>query len=348
MKDIIKLTNEYASNLNCLFFNFDNDLESHYTMFNTMFRESILIKDITHTKYLKSYEVDIIFIRIDDIFNLMSSTEIKTFLQSLRSENELLPIYVINKDLAISNAKKTIYSCFCIDGVLPTPFDVNATYKFLYRVLKKIVIFKDLEQYIATLERELETRSKYEIKANIFKKSSNIDEVKERKEDIRFSQKDKISAVEFMSSLDDTIMDKVEYLNDELNSLIEILYDIDNSDAKGALAFMPSVNIVIQDIYVLVHSIRTFQITARAFGTLNSFLGNLTIEELGDVDKKKMLISMLLAIINDLEKWIDVVFVNQTTEDIHYLDASFASNILEIENIFSENVESDDDDLEFF
>ena len=59
---------------------------------------------------------------------------------------------------------------------------------------------------------------------------------------------------------------------------------------------------------------------------------------------------MLLAIINDVEKWIDIIFIHHTTKDIHYLDASFSSNILEVENLFLEHYEEDEDedDLEFF
>jgi len=61
-----------------------------------------------------------------------------------------------------------------------------------------------------------------------------------------------------------------------------------------------------------------------------------------------MLVTMLIGIVKDLEQWIQVIFVERSTEDIHYLDASFSSNILEVENLFVETDNSEDDDLEFF
>ncbi len=59
---------------------------------------------------------------------------------------------------------------------------------------------------------------------------------------------------------------------------------------------------------------------------------------------------MLVGIMQDLDLWAKTIFVEQETNDIHYLDASFANNILEIEVIFqNQELEHDDeDDLEFF
>ena len=117
------------------------------------------------------------------------------------------------------------------------------------------------------------------------------------------------------------------------------------------IALIPQINIILKDIYILIDTIGSFQVTARAFNSLEEFLMTLTTEQLNDIDKKHLFAMMFIAIINDLEKWIDVIFISQSTEDIHYLDASFSSNILEIEHLFSEHSsteEEEEDDLEFF
>jgi len=56
-------------------------------------------------------------------------------------------------------------------------------------------------------------------------------------------------------------------------------------------------------------------------------------------------------LIRDLQTWKQYIFIEQNVEDIHYLDASFFDNCLEIENFILSNPQENDedfDDLEFF
>ena len=348
MNDIIKLTDEYASNLTCLFLNLNKSLKSYHDLFQTMFQNCIVTTDITIPNGCIPESIDIVFIKIDNSLDSSQFEKIKTFIKCLRKDKELIPIYLIEDNILNIKTMEITNKCSCIDGLLPTPFSHNDVYRFLYRILKRITRDKELFAYILTLEEELfiPKTSPIEVKKKEIK-SSTKDKVREK--DIRFSSTEKISALEFMDSLDDTIIDKVESLNDELESLIALLYHIDASTPQESLNAIPKANIVIQDIYILVDAIGAFQVTARAFGSLNDFLSSLTLVELSDIDKKHMFIVMLLSIIEDLEKWLEVIFINHTTDDIHYLDASFSSNIIELENIFlAEDDDGDDDDLEFF
>ena len=54
--------------------------------------------------------------------------------------------------------------------------------------------------------------------------------------------------------------------------------------------------------------------------------------------------------LEDFDKWIDLVFISKKTDNIHYFDASFANTCLELEMIFKskDNIKYDDDNLEFF
>jgi len=159
-----------------------------------------------------------------------------------------------------------------------------------------------------------------------------------------------MSATELINSLDDVIIDKVESLSEELDSLIELIYVFDEMNEKDAYKEISNMQLIIEDIYNIVDSMGFFQVTARSFANLNIFLSNLSIENLASIDKKKLFVQMFLSLIQDLEKWIQVIFVEVSTDDIHYFDASFSSNILEIENVFIEDSDDDDDDddLEFF
>lgn len=171
----------------------------------------------------------------------------------------------------------------------------------------------------------------------------------ERKKDLRFTQVEKMSASELLDVLDYEVIDKVESLGEELNNLIEMIYRFEGLEGSEAVALMPDMNSVIHEIYRIVDSIGFFQVTARAFQSLEVFLATLTEEHFIDSEKKSLFVEMFLSLIQDLEKWIDVIFVQMATDDIHYFDASFSSNIMEIESVFETyESEDDDDDLEFF
>lgn len=168
-----------------------------------------------------------------------------------------------------------------------------------------------------------------------------------RKKDLRFTQVEKMSAPELISILDDEVIDKVESLNDELNNLIEMIYNFEKSQGSEAVVLLTDIRSIINDIYWIVDSIGFFNVTARAFQSLEQFLSTLTVEHFLDAEKKELFVEMFLGLIQDLEKWIDIIFLQVATDDIHYFDASFSSNIMEIESVF-EVYESEDDDLEFF
>lgn len=64
-------------------------------------------------------------------------------------------------------------------------------------------------------------------------------------------------------------------------------------------------------------------------------------------NQKKMIV-LLKAIGEDLENWRQVIFVDQASNDIHYLDASLLSSCLQIKMDFGPQEEEQGDDLEFF
>ena len=347
MKTTIQLTSEYASNLNCLFFSPSKKIGPFYDLINYIFNSCVLLDDSSAINEQYSGSIDIVFVRLDDKTQLDSCESVKKIIKILRKSNESLLVYVIKSNIKDVDLLRKINESYCFDGSLPTPFDRNRVYGFLYRILQRITTLKDLQAYVQTLEDQLyipavtqDTKHK--------QKQLNKQKADRQQNDIRFTQTDKISAIEFMESLDDAIIDKVEILSDELNEIVNILYDMEEAEADKAFGYIPSVNLVIDKICILVDSIGVFDVIARAFDSLNIFLQNLTMAELSDLDRKSMFVAMLLAIISDLEKWINTVFISVQTDNIHYFDASFSSNIKEIENLFSTTHEDDEDDLEFF
>lgn len=355
MTTIIKLTNEYASNLNCLFINANSDISEYIDLFSYVFQDCVFIKLESTKNYTYFSSVDIVILNIHDHHKDFSKVEMKELILKIRKYNELLPVYVLDKCFKNKNLTDMINSCYLLDGAIPMPFNGDGIYTFLYRILKRIITYKYLEKHVDILEKEVLENftdnklvcNKEEEILNSSKSTKLIDD--SRQKDIRFTQNHKVTAQDFTQTLDNSIIDKIETLSDNFNSFIEIIYDFeDTTDSKISYEMLIKVKNIVDECYFVIDTLSVFNITARALSSLSDFLKNLTHENLDDLDKKHLLSTMLLAVINDLEKWINVIFIEKTTDDIHYLDASFSSNILEIENIYVENESCDEDDLEFF
>jgi hypothetical protein len=78
----------------------------------------------------------------------------------------------------------------------------------------------------------------------------------------------------------------------------------------------------------------------------------LLIQKLTDYqidENSEILLVLIRGLISDLHEWKRTVLVEQTAEDIHYMDKSFYSNITQIEMSLESNfVDDDDDGIEFF
>lgn len=182
---------------------------------------------------------------------------------------------------------------------------------------------------------------------NTQNKKSKIE--KDRLADIRFNQSHKITSIDFMSTLDPTIADKVENFVEQLDEYNALLYDLESMDGDESLKQIQLVNNILLDFYYSVDSMGAFPIIVRTFNQLIEFLNTISIIQLENKEKRLMLGKILQGLGIDLENWIKSIFEEQTTDDIHYFDASFANNCIEVEALFcEEELESDEDDLEFF
>ncbi|MEA1917026.1 MAG: hypothetical protein U9N42_05785 [Campylobacterota bacterium] len=363
LKNLVKMTDEYASNLNMLFIKISNDdANSYEKTLKHMFR------NFFHTDNdMKTFElwskygniIDIVIIEIESGDDIQKQNLTST-INNLREYNKYLPVYAIVSEANFEQSYKMLAGCYCLDGVVPFPFKKEAIYNFFFRLLKRVTDINDLNIYVESLENQLftstlsnellegvETLHVEENKLdNSTKERKKIDE--DRNRDLRFTQHDKISATRFLSTLDSSIIDKVEKMSEHLDDFIAILYDFEDASSADSCKLLPSIIETINEIFIVVESIGSFTVVARAFGSLNYFLENLH-EDNFKQEEKQLFAKMLTSVALDLEKWIKVIFIEQSTEDIHYFDASFASNILEIESVFVEHEESDDeDDLEFF
>ncbi|WP_457749551.1 hypothetical protein [Sulfurimonas sp.] len=354
MPETIKLTNEYASNLSCALIDFTSQEYLYIDLFSRIFHNCIFIKSeaVKNNKInMAVATVDLILVSINDDCQCDEYDQLKNKIDSFRRTDDTIPVLALNNIKHNEKLNEVLKGSYVVDGIIPSPFYKYGLYRFLYRMLKRITHVKELEAYIRSLEKELSFEAPKELGIKPPKKNEIQQIDKEREKDIRFTQLEKISAVDFMASLDNTIVDKMELLFEHLDNFITTLYDFETFDVQNAYNLLPAIKEQINEVYIIIDSLSVFSVSARAFNSLSELLNRITLQDLQDTDKKNMFCTMLIAIVNDLEKWIKVIFVEQSTQDIHYFDASFSSNILEIESIFTCNDEEDEDfedDLEFF
>ncbi|MEA1891259.1 MAG: hypothetical protein U9N33_00945 [Campylobacterota bacterium] len=348
--------NEYGKNLNILMIADESEeIEAHELYFIQNFTKIVFSNSYEEAKeYWDSNKdrFDLVVIHIKNNYDNASK-----LLKHIRSSKEFANILAFTSNQENHNYVEN--HCYCADAVMPYPLDVEYHSKFLYRFLKKITAVKEMESYISILENIINPQQKI---AKI-KPFVGIDRVvvsdepqvkKRRIEDnklknIRFNQSHKITANEFMETLDSTIVDKVEEFQEELDNYVILLYDVDDLNAIDSLGKLQELVKILMTFSDVVDSMTTFPIISETFRELTSFLAAFDSRNLEDEVQKKLLVKVLLGLGSDLELWIKAIFIDQSTEDIHYFDASFANNCLEIELLFNQDeFEEDDGDLEFF
>lgn len=189
----------------------------------------------------------------------------------------------------------------------------------------------------------------YDIQQDTVKKDVILPQSKEE-EILRKHHHDKIKASEYVKDIDQEIFDNTREMHDYLRNISDILADEKESQNTGIL--MLKVASEFNVISKIMNQL--FEFGDLAYAIMHLSLG-LEKGELGEFDLKRhnKIILLIDAIAADLEEWIKNIFVMQTAIDIHYLDASLFSVILqlevEIEGGGSEaTAEEDDNDFELF
>ena len=143
------------------------------------------------------------------------------------------------------------------------------------------------------------------------------DEVDDIIDDMHYEDHKKISSSEFfeMDEIEESEIDELLELKEELESAT--VYDIDEIKA------------------VLYAFINALKFVAEFKDIVYSF--NYLIKLLEDVDtwdeRYEKVLVLLEELLNDIKNWINVMFVERNTVDIHYFDASFLANIAQIETM---------------
>lgn len=160
---------------------------------------------------------------------------------------------------------------------------------------------------------------------------------------LRMNHTEKISAKNFAAELEPDIVDKLEKLEANEELLDALVYEF---ETKHELETLKKIGGEMWVYSTEIDSLYEFKNLSYALSGLSNFLQQIKDEEV-DERKKEKLGLILRSILADLANWRKTVFIDQSTEDIHYLDSSLLSSCLQAELIFK-NATIDDDDLELF
>lgn len=301
--------------------------------------------------------------------------------EEIRKSNMNQSIIVITAvtDLGINQNLAFHY----IDGLLTKPVDNTKLYTLLYRILKTITEKIELKHYVSDLEDEssqaLEYMHHFELiikKLNplinhkevaevtsiikvLIGKSETIQEEAETqiqkikisddvKKNIRYTHDTIVSAQELCEDLDDSIFDKIDEFNEIIEDWIILIDKLSLTKDKSCMNYLNEIIDKIDTLSEIIHNIGLFPIISNSLTNLINFLREITYDDIFTQARDKFLVEMLLGLEDDLGKWVTLIFIERKAPNVHYLDASIANNVLEIEAIFRNQTLDDEDDLEFF
>lgn len=218
-----------------------------------------------------------------------------------------------------------------------------------YRGKKRSDILPEAEETALAVQESLPLEEEAAVQEN-FRTEGSFQKLKIDDEEnrlLRRSHTHKTTAEEYISELDDEILQELQELDELDNDFKESIYLLtEESDIDGLRQMSVQLEVYAHEISMLFE----FEDLAYAIRSLAKVLSEIEDSAL-DEKKMKKIILLLSGIQSDLSEWRRLLFVAQSALDIHYLDSSLFSTCLQIELILSDEVneiDSAEEDLILF
>lgn len=201
-----------------------------------------------------------------------------------------------------------------------------------------------IESYIKSLEVMMIKTKKKELLPKKEEKNNKI-LTKNENDLLRKRHNHVMTSAELVLSMDSFILEGLQELDDLDNDFGDSMLSFD----EGDFSKLSHVSDLIQRYADEIYIVEQFEDLYISIKSLADFLKSIDISLL-DNTKYNEFFLYVNSIREDLALWRKSIFVDQQTDNIHYLDSSLFSTVFHIELLFSgeDEVESDDDDLEFF
>lgn len=353
-KTILQMIKEDAKNIHLLIAEDDAVMQSLYRrIFGELFAKfEIKSNGIEAFEYFSSQSDRPVDLIITD--NYMPQMNGMEFVQKIRQKDFNVRILVMTSENDFNTMKS--YMLNGVDAILPKPYDEELTLKVLQRTLHYINEKKLLESYIEQLESMA--------KENVALKGDKLRQqpAKERvpkltkaltKEEGLVDKYRIRESVHNMENVDvddlDTIgKERIDEFRENIADYERNLCTVEGNNIKELRKALTEVLGGLRDLIQALDVLGVFPVAKNAATNLITFVENLDDEAFKEKAKRDLFIDILLSMLGDFDKWIEMVFMSRTAENIHYFDASFANTCLELEMVFKTDIQSEEETLEFF
>lgn len=153
-----------------------------------------------------------------------------------------------------------------------------------------------------------------------------------------------VSSKEYSQELDEYILTEIQELTDIEIELQDLLSQLETRKQE----YLDQIVLRLLKFSSVLSNLIEFKELSFSLSSLADLLDKQKVEELEDDKYKKMLL-FLENIVIDLSGWRKIVFIEQSANDIHYMDSSLFSSILQLELVFNTDQKNEDeDDFELF
>ncbi|NPA54960.1 MAG: hypothetical protein GXO40_01180 [Epsilonproteobacteria bacterium] len=283
---------------------------------------------------------DLIFPLERQILNEPSLANILSNATSISKHNFAIAKFSINLLYDSDKSHETIHKVFETHTNLN--IDKNDTVRYLN-------IFLDLHQKWVE-KYNINNKNYIQILNSI---QNTIDEL--GSEDFFFVEEEEIdNTIEQMHYTDEKKISASEYfgyneiIDDNLAAIIELSDECEMITYKYTQLDQNFLNDFTHIIHILSNALFSsieFKDVAYAMNNLMNELQSLDISTLDEI-QKELAYNLLYQINQDIQNWIQTIFIDKTAIDIHYFDASFLANIEQF-NIMLNFHQDDDDDFLF-
>lgn len=138
----------------------------------------------------------------------------------------------------------------------------------------------------------------------------------------------KVPASEFIAEYDNIeyILEDIEDIDLILDLLVTTL-DVDNINDS-----MANIDECLRKYATFLNSLTTFGELSSTITLMNRQLHEVDFDAMDD-KKKFYVIEVIRAILEDLQNWKEFVFVQQTANDVYYINASIITNNMQLQNM---------------
>ncbi|MFZ2891209.1 hypothetical protein [Sulfuricurvum sp.] len=257
-----------------------------------------------------------------------------------------------------------------IDGVISGPSDEISIVSVFQRLLRDISDRKLLHSYITQLSIMAKDNADLRVRArNQPAQSSESVEAKSDslpqddtpsettpaspslidKYSVRTTFKN-TSMAKAVREIDVFSLERIDKFRENIYSYQQQLIDLDIADTQTTKTVIIKTTDGLLKIIEVINDLNLFPVTVQAALHMSTFIRDIDPAIFENLEKKNLIIDIIVALFDDLDKWIETVFINQDLEFVNYFDASFANTCLELESAFSTEspLNDEDDALEFF